>query len=262
MRVILFYIGDFPVRTYGIVVALAILLAMGVAYYLARGTVYQKHLPDIAVYMVVGGIVGARAWEVLFFQFEYYSRNPGEILMIWHGGLSIQGALVGGMVGAILYLKLKRLSFWEFADIAAPAAVLGQAVGRIACFLNGDAFGSPTGAGFGLVYPEGTMAYETYGSQPLWPAEIMEAQWDLIVFAILISMKNKAWPTGTLFLAYNILYAAGRFTLEFLRGDTPRYAWDWTAAQWTGFSVILISIGLAVYLWRFYPKNGRARMMG
>lgn len=253
MRVILFHIGDFPIRSYGVMIAVAILLAMGVAYYLAKGTIYQKHLTDIIFYMIIGGIIGARFWEVFFFEFGYYSKHLIDIFMIWNGGLSIQGSIVGGILGVILYTKHKRISFWEFADILAPALVLGQAIGRIACFLNGDAFGSPTGSNFGLVYPKGTMAYETYGSRPLWPAEVMEAQWDIIVFALLIILKNKRWPTGIIFLAYNIFYAAGRFALEFLRGDTPRYAFGWTAAQWTSFSVILISIALATFFsikWR------------
>jgi len=64
-----------------------------------------------------------------------------------------------------VYTRIQRISFWEFADIAAPAIILGQSVGRIACFLNGDAFGSPTGSNFGIVYPPGTIAYEKYGSQ-------------------------------------------------------------------------------------------------
>ncbi len=109
-------------------------------------------------------------------------------------------------------------------------------------FLNGDAYGSPTGSSFGIVYPEGTMAYAEYGPQPLWPAEIWEGQWDFIVFAILLIMKNKTWPKGFLFLSYNILYAIGRFMLEFLRGDSPRYLFNWTAGQWTSVVVIVISL--------------------
>lgn len=249
MRVILFYIGEYPVRTYGLVVAIAVLLATGVAYFLAKGTVYQKHVPNVIVYVLLGAIVGARFWEVYFFQWDYYAAHLGEIFAIWNGGLSIQGALVGGFIAAAVYTRIHRISFWEFADIAAPAIILGQSVGRIACFLNGDAFGSPTGSNFGIVYPPGTIAYEKYGSQPLWPAEIWEGQWDLIVFAILIALKNKKWPTGFLFLTYNILYALGRFMLEFLRGDTPRYAFHWTAAQWTSFGIILLSAILMVYFY-------------
>jgi phosphatidylglycerol:prolipoprotein diacylglycerol transferase len=256
VRGILFHIGDFPIRSYGVVIALAILLAMGVAYNLAKGTMYQKHLTDIVFYIVIGGIIGARFWEVFFFEFGYYSKHPVEILMIWNGGLSIQGSIIGGILGVILYTRRKKVSFWEFADILAPALVLGQAIGRVACFLNGDAFGSPTGSNFGLIYPKGTIAYETYGNQPLWPAEVMEAQWDLIVFSSLIVLKNKKWSTGIIFLMYNILYSTGRFALEFLRGDTPRYVFNWTAAQLTSVSVTLLSIVLIVY---FVIKKNTSR---
>ncbi len=249
MKVILFTIGDFPVRSYGIVVALAILLSIGIAQYLSRETIYQKHISSFSVIAVFSAIFGARLWEVLFFQWSYYSSHPFEIFAIWNGGLSIQGAIVGGIAAALYYTWRHKLSFWGFADTLAPAVAFGQGIGRIACFLNGDAFGSPTGSQFGIVYPEGTIAFEQYGSQPLWPAEIWEGQWDIIIFGILLALKsNKQLPKGVLFVAFQGLYALGRFILEFLRGDTPRFLFDWTAAQWTSFSVFLIMLAAMIYL--------------
>lgn len=251
MKVVLFTIGDFPVRSYGLVVATAILLAIGVARYLAKGTPYRNHVMEMSIYVILGAILGARLWEVLFFQWGYYSQHPGQILAIWNGGMSIQGGLIGGFLAGALYTRLHRLDFWELADLLAPAIVFGQGVGRVACLLNGDAFGSPTGSDFGLVYPKGTIAYETYGSQPLWPVEVWEGQWDLVLFGLLLILKNRTWPKGFLFLAYNALYSLGRFWLEFLRGDTPRYALGWTAAQWTSMGVLILSLILmAVFHFR------------
>lgn len=250
MRVILFEIGGFPIRSYGLVVALAIILATGMAYYLARGTRYQKHILDLIVYSVLGAIVGARIWHVFFFQWEYYANNLSEIFAIWNGGISIQGALIGGFVTAAIYAWRHKLSFWELADILAPAIILGQGIGRIACFLNGDAFGSPTNSGFGIVYPEGTMAYDRYGAVPLWPAEVWEGQLDIIIFGILMAMKNLKLPVGILFVSYNMMYSVVRFSLEYLRGDSPRYTLDWTAGQWTSITIIMISLVLMVYLFR------------
>lgn len=255
MKVILFTIGDFPVRTYGLVVALAIVLAMGVAGYLSRGTAYRPHIPNLALYAVVGGLLGARLWEVLFFQWDYYSRHLGEVLAIWEGGLSIQGALVGGLVAVLLYARRYKLDFWELGDLVAPALVFGQGIGRVACLLNGDAYGSPTGSSFGLVYPPGTAAYVAYGSQPLWPAEVWEGQWDMIVFGLLLMLKNRAWPKGFIFLVYAILYSVGRFFLEFLRGDSPRYLFDWTAAQWTSAVIILLALVALAVLLRIEQKK-------
>lgn len=247
MRVVLFHIGDFPVRSYGLVVVLAVLLAMGVALFLAKGTQYRDRIPNLMLYVMAGAIVMARVWHVFFFQWGYYSRHWGEILQVWNGGLSIQGALAGGLLAAVLYARRNRLSFLELADLLAPAVILGQGIGRAACFLNGDAFGSPTGTGFGIVYPPGTIAFDTYGAVPLWPAEVWEGQWDIIVFALLIVFKSYKWPKGCLFAAYAILYSAGRFMLEYLRGDSPRYAFGWTAGQWTSAGAAAVGVGFILY---------------
>ncbi|MEK5357961.1 prolipoprotein diacylglyceryl transferase [Paenibacillus sp. FSL L8-0709] len=255
MRVELFEIGGFTLRSYGVIVALAVLAALGVALYLARETSFRKHIPNMILYVLGGALLGARIWHVFFFQWDYYSDHLSDIVAIWKGGISIQGALIGGFITAAVYARVHQISFWELADTLAPAIILGQAIGRIACFLNGDAFGSPTNAGFGIVYPVGTLAYDQYGAVPLWPAEVWEGQWDFMVFAILISMKNRKLPRGILFLSYNVLYAAGRFSLEYLRGDSPRYALNWTAGQWTSVSVISIALVLMVFFIRKHRSD-------
>lgn len=248
---VLFHIGEFSVRTYGLTVLLAIFLGLQTAITLARLTVkqYEAHLVPLAYSVVVGALVGARAWQVFFFEPAYYFAHPLEMVAIWQGGLAIQGGIVGGLVIGIWYCWRHQLPFWQVADLLAPSIILGQAIGRVACLLNGDAFGAPTGQGFGLVYPPGTMAYQSYGNQPLWPAEVWESQADMIIFAVLFAISRKRLPTGVLFLLYNLLYSVARFGLEFLRGDSPRYGLGWTAAQWTSAVVIMISVVLI--FWKF-----------
>ncbi|OME78706.1 prolipoprotein diacylglyceryl transferase [Paenibacillus sp. FSL A5-0031] len=257
MKVILFTIGDFPIRSYGIIVMLAVFLSMGVAHYLTRNTIYQKHIMNMMFFVIIGALIGARIWHVFFFQWGYYSQNISQIFAIWNGGIAIQGALMGGLATVFIYTRVYKISFFEFADYLAPAVIFGQAIGRIACFLNGDAYGSPTNAGFGIVYPPGTMAFDQYGSQPLWPAEIWEGQWDLVVFAILIMIRNKTLPVGYHFVTYSIMYAIGRFFLEFLRGDSPRYSFNWTAGQWTSAFVVLGSAAALLYLFNKARKKGK-----
>ncbi len=249
MSVVLFSIGNFPIYTHGVITALAAALAYGMALFLTAGTPYREHVTNMVTYLAVGAIAGARIWHVFFFQWGYYSKHLGEIVAIWSGGISIQGALIGGFAAMIVYALRHRLSFWEMADYLAPAIVLGQSIGRIGCFMNGDAYGSPTGLGFGMVYREGTYAYDAYGSQPLWPAELFESQWDLIVFVLLLLSKGRLRVKGLLFLAYNVLYSLGRFNLEWLRGDSPEYAFGWTAGQWTSFVVVVLGVGIGIYLY-------------
>jgi len=251
MKQILFSVGSFSLRSYGVTLVLAILLGLGVAYFLASGEdakKYRKHLLDVTVWGIVGGIIGARIWQVLFYEWDYYSQHLAEIIMIWHGGMSILGTLVGAAVAGLLYARKHKVDFWILADIAAPGLIFGQAVGRIACFLNGDAYGTPTKLGFGLVYPPGTPAYDAFGNQPLWPAEIWEGQWDMVVFAlILILSRWKKWPKGILFVTYIVLYSLGRFSLEFLRGDSP-HVLGLTSAQWSNIGMFAVAVTLGIIL--------------
>ena len=251
MHQYLFHIGSFPIRSYSVIFLSAFLLGLGVTITLAQ--LQGKHhlinyLVDAAPYLLIGGVIGARFWQVFFFDWGYYSAHPGEIIAIWHGGLSIQGGIVGALMVGTWYVKKNRLSFWEMADLCAPGLILGQSIGRDANLMNGDAFGDPTGGNFGILYPLGTNARATFGNQPLWPAEVWEGQLDVIIFALLLILMQKRPERGRLFLIYVILYNASRFFLEMLRGDSPRFLFNLTAAQWTAVVVIIICILTGIYL--------------
>jgi phosphatidylglycerol:prolipoprotein diacylglycerol transferase len=252
----LFTIFGYTVQTHGVVSVIAIILAYGVAKVMVKGTVYEKHMPNFTFYALIGAIIGARFWHVFIFQWPYYSQNPEQILMFWHGGVSILGGIVGGAIVMIFYTYKHKLSFFELADYLAPALILGQGIGRIACLLAGDVFGSPTGGNFGIIFPEGTNAYSYYGSQPLWPAVVWESQGDFVIFAILFILSGRKLPKGWLFLAYVVMYFMQRFMLEFLRGDSPDYLFNLTAGQWTSFWVIIAAIILGIILLIRQNKQG------
>ncbi|MDA8336484.1 MAG: prolipoprotein diacylglyceryl transferase [Peptococcaceae bacterium] len=256
-----FYIGSFPVRAYGTIFILAFICGILVSLYIfkAEGKAqYSEHLINMSVWLLLAGIVGARFWQVFFFDWPFYSRHLGQIVAIWHGGLSIQGGVVGALIAGWLYMRKHHLPFWEIADLLAPGLILAQSVGRDANFMNGDAFGLPTHAKFGLLYPPGTLAFATFGHQPLWPAEVWEGQADLILFVLLVVLLRwRKLPDGYIFLAYVILYNIERFFLEMLRGDSPRFLFGWTAAQWTALPAILLSLAVAVGL-AYYRRTEKA----
>ena len=250
MHQYLFYIGDFPIRSYGIVISLSILLATGVGYFLAKadGRGYEKHVPDLGIYCGIAGLLGARLWDVFFFDWDYYQHHLTEILNVWQGGMAIQGGVFLGVLVGILYSRKHKLDTVHFLDIAAPAIVLGQALGRCANLLNGDAFGAPTGSSFGILYPESTLAHHTYGAQPLWPAEVWEGQLDIVIFALLLIFRARGHARGQCFALYVMLYSLVRFALEYLRGDyTEKYLGLFTSAQMTSLGFGLAA--LAVFLW-------------
>ncbi|HET7629608.1 MAG TPA: prolipoprotein diacylglyceryl transferase [Bacillales bacterium] len=248
MYPVLFEVGGFPIRTFGLMVALAIVLAAGIGYYMARGTKYQKHVIDMLFLAIVCALVGARVWHVFFFQWDYYQHHLGEIIAIWNGGIAIQGGLVGGFFGAGIYCWRHKLNFWDFADLMAPAIIFGMGIGRIGCFLTAGDFGKPTGEEFGIIYPQGTVAYETYGDQPLWPARLWEGQMDFIIFGILMMMANRRWPRGFMFLSYNVMYSVGRFFLAYLRGDSSPVLFGLKASQLTSIAVVIASIVVFLFL--------------
>lgn len=254
MHQYLFYIGDFPIRAYGLVLSLSIILATGVAYFFAKQDGrWHTHIVDMGIYCGLGGILGARLWDVFFFDWSYYQHHLNEIFYVWQGGMAIQGGVVLGAIVGIFYTKYHKIDTWALADLVAPAIILGQALGRIANLLNGDAFGHPTGGNFGILYPSTTLAYQTYGNQPLWPAEIWEGQIDIIIFALLLIFRTTNHAKGQVFILYTMLYSIARFLLEYLRGDYVNLAFGLKSAQWT--SLIVFCIGTIVFFWCKYREK-------
>lgn len=250
MHQYLFYIGDFPIRAYGLLLSLGIISAAMVAYFLFKrdGRGWHVHVVDLSILVGIAGIIGARLWDVFFFDWAYYHNHLLEIPFVWQGGMAIQGGVVLGTIAGFWYTKKHGIDSWAFADIFAPALILGQSVGRMANLMNGDAFGHPTGGNFGIIYPETTLAYKTYGAQPLWPAEVWEGQIDILIFVILLLFSCKRHKKGQVFVLYAILYSAARFGLEFLRGDYVNLTLGLKSAQMTSLAVIIIGIIIFIYL--------------
>ena len=249
MHQYLFFVGDFPIRAYGLILSLSIILATGVAYFLAKQDGrWHNHIVDIGIYSGIAGIVGARLWDVFFFDWAYYSHHLSEIFYVWQGGMAIQGGIVLGVGAGIIYARRHKIDILALADIVAPAIILGQAIGRCANLLNGDAFGAPTGGNFGIIYPETTLAYHTYGAQPLWPAEVWEGQIDFVIFALLLIFRAFPHAKGQAFSLYIMLYSLARFGLEFLRGDYANPVFlSFTSAQTTSLVAFILALIFFIY---------------
>lgn len=250
MHQYLFFIGDFPIRAYGLILALAITCGGLVAYYLMKkdGRGWHVHMPDFMITIGVAGLIGARLWDVFFFDWAYYHNHLLEIPFVWQGGMAIQGGVVFGTLAGFIYCKKHAIDFLAFADLMAPAAILGQSIGRMANLMNGDAFGHPTGGDFGILYPTTTLAYKTYGAQPLWPAEIWEGQIDVLIFVFLLFFSSFRHKKGQIFCLYVALYSLSRFFLEFLRGDYVTPTLGLHSAQVTSLIVIVAATIAWIYL--------------
>lgn len=255
MHQYLFFIGDFPIRAYGIFLSLGILCAALTAYYIMKkdGRGWHEHILDFTIYVAIAGIVGARLWDVFFFDWDYYHNHLLEIPFVWQGGMAIQGGVILGTIVGIWYTKKHGIDSWAFADLFAPALILGQSVGRMANLMNGDAFGHPTGGNFGILYPTTTLAYKTYGAQPLWPAEIWEGQIDILIFVVLLVFTLIRHKKGQVFCLYAFLYSFARFGLEFLRGDYVNLTVGFKSAQVT--SLIVMGIAFVIFMYLQYKGS-------
>lgn len=249
MHQYLFYIGDFPIRMYGLTLCTAIFLAIGTAYFLAKQDGrWHEHVLDIGIYGGFAGLIGGRLWDVFFFDWGYYQDHLLEIPYVWQGGMAVQGGMLAGILTGAVYCKMHKIDILSFADITCPSYIMGQAIGRIANLLNGDAFGAPTGRNFGILYPEGTLAYKTYGTQPLWPAEVWECQGDIIIFVLLLLLRTTDHKKGQVLFVYPMLYSILRFFLEMLRGDYAEpWAFGLTSGQATSVAFFLVGLAGFVY---------------
>ena len=110
MHQYLFFIGDFPIRAYGLVLSFSIILATGVAYFFAKQDGrWSDHIVDIGIIGGFSGIIGARLWDVFFFDWSYYHNHLLEIPFVWQGGMAIQGGIVGGLLAGYIYTKIHKI---------------------------------------------------------------------------------------------------------------------------------------------------------
>ena len=212
-------LGSFSLRWYGLILAGAILAA----YFFARKNAWKfgisaNDVDDYSFWVAIVGFMGARIYYVLF-NYSYFSQYLSEIYRVWHGGLSIYGAVLSGLAFSYFYSKKKAYTFWQLFDLIGLSLPLGQAIGRLGNFVNQEAFGVPTQLPWKMYvapqYRPSQFASESF----FHPAFLYEALFDLLVFFILYKLLGKV-KTGNLGLIYLVLYSLGRFFIEAIRLDS------------------------------------------
>jgi phosphatidylglycerol:prolipoprotein diacylglycerol transferase len=209
-----FSIGGTDVRWYGIMVALAVLTVVVWALLAVRkdSRLSYNLILNAALVGIPSGYIFSRLLHV-FEHWDYFMRNPGQI--IGGEGLTIYGAVLGAALGIWIYSRIRKISFGYLADVIAPAIILAQAIGRVGCTINGCCYGVPTDLPWAFVY----MHPLTYGpiGVPVHPTQVYEIIYNLMVFGVLMMLKNRFCPDGSLFLIYLVFYAAWRLGIDFIR---------------------------------------------
>jgi phosphatidylglycerol:prolipoprotein diacylglycerol transferase len=238
-------IGPFTIHTYGFFVALGFALGIWTAVKVGKAQgVPSPQVMDMAFVMIVCAIIGSRLFYVLI-NFSYYKAHPLDILKLWQGGLVFSGGLVATTAAMLWYLRRHQLSFWSTGDLWAPSLALGQAIGRIGCFMAGCCYGRPTGSswGVGFTHPKALAPLNI----PLYPTQAFEAFSGFVIFLILLFLHGKRKFEGQVFLWYLILHSTARLFVERFRGD-ERGLIPGTEMTSTQLVAILILLGSVVML--------------
>lgn len=233
-----FSIFGLEIRWYGLLIASAVLIGTVLALKEAkRKGVKEETLIDMLLFAVPAAIIGARAYYVIF-MWDYYSKNPSQILNIRGGGLAIHGVIIAGALVAIIFAKVRKENFWTLADIVAPSLILGQAIGRWGNFANQEAHGGPTDLPWGIMI-DGVKVHPTF---------LYESIWNLLVFGFLLwYRRKKATVEGEIFVLYLMLYSVGRFFIEGLRTDSLMLG-PFRVAQLISLAIIIS--GGAYLIWK------------
>lgn len=251
---ILLDLGIIQIRWYGLLIAIAVLIGVTLSQYLASKQGIEPDLiGDLVIWLVIGAIPCARLYYVIF-EWQSYSQHPEDIIAIWKGGIAIHGAIIGGTIATLIFAKLKKISFWQLADLVAPSLILGQAIGRWGNFFNSEAFGKPTNLPWKLWIPVSHRPLDYLQYDYFHPTFLYESLCNLMVFGLLMALfvwglrHRESFKTGTIFLVYLIAYSSGRFWIEALRTDSLMFGWL-KMAQMVSLSAIALGIFGLIWLY-------------
>lgn len=242
-------LGPIQVHWYGLIIGFGVLLGLIIALRESERRGLDKEIfTDLILFAVPIAIISARIYYVIF-QWEYYSQNPGDIIKIWNGGIAIHGALIGSVLTAIVFAKVKKVSFWKLVDIAAPSLLLGQAIGRWGNFMNQEAHGGEVTRSFleNMHLPEFIINQMYINGTYYHPTFLYESIWNILGVIILLSLRKVNLRRGELFLTYVIWYSIGRYFIEGLRTDSLMLTESLRIAQVISIVLIVVAIALVVY---------------
>ena len=236
-------------RWYSLIVTFAIIVGVWITWREAkRKGLAEKYVGDAVLWVIIGGLIGARLFHVIDHWPDEFASNPVRVLYIWEGGLAIWGAVIGGGIALALFAWRRGLHFGQLVDTATPGLVLGQALGRFACIITGDAMGKATTGPFGFAYTSPNAMVPQLGVY-YTPTPVYEIIMNFIIFGIVWRLRKKNLPDGALFLIYLTLYSAGRFFITFW-SSYQIVAFGLNQAQLISLISLIVGVPLLVRLLR------------
>lgn len=246
---VLFRIGPFEVRYYGLIYLIGFIVAFFIINHLAKRKelkLSKDDVWDLIFYIVVGAVIGARAFEVLIYNLSFYLSHPFEIIAVWHGGLSFHGGLIGALISGWLFCRKKKMDFYTLADISVMPLAFGLFLGRIGNFLNGELVGRITDVPWCVKFRDYAGCRH--------PSQLYESAKNLLIFFVLWSIKDKKLKKGTMFWGFILMYSFLRFFIEFFREPDLQLGFilGLTMGQWLNIAMFIVG---AVFMWKVNRSN-------
>lgn len=260
---IIFRIGNFTLRSYGLFVAIAVIFGVLFAmdYAIKKKQIDEDTFLNIAIWTIIGGIIGARIFWVLTSPWlSEYLRNPLSIIAIWQGGLSFLGMVFGGMIALLISVKHYKISFVKFLDIGSLGVSIGYAIGKIGCFLNGCCHGIQVPSWWPQKFPFSLIFNNPQSEcdlllKPLYPTQLLNSLSGFITFGLLLWLikRDKVNYDGKLFLYFALIFSPMEFLIDYIR-YIPTSFLGITPNQWG--SIILLIVAVAFNYRNFkFPKK-------
>ncbi len=243
---ILFQFGSLTVYSYGFMLALAILAGtLWLMRKVERKEVSGQFVIDFVLLGTVAGVIGSRLVYILLYDPGYYLSHPLQIFMLQQGGLAFYGAVLFSLIAAIIYLRWTKIPVLAFLDLAAPSLMLGYAIARIGCFLNGCCYGLPTSLPIGMVFP-------VVDDLPRYPTQLFSLAAGLLIFLILEWVSPRIRFRGQVVALLFILYGVTRSVIELFRENST---------FWGGYHASLAALGVALAggIWYYYLARQQHR---
>lgn len=249
---ILLELGQFQIRYYGLMYVLGLVLTYFFINYLVKQRKIKLNKQEIADFLffgMIGVIIGARIFYILFYNLPYYIENPLKVFVLWEGGLSFHGGLAGMIVSTLIFCRIKKVSFWEMADITVIPISVCLMFGRIGNFLNDELYGRLTNVPWAVKF----QAAEGFRH----PSQLYESFKNLVIFSILWNLKDRKLKRGIMFSLFLMLFSLFRFFIEFFRQPDEQVGFIFkyfSMGQILNIPVFVCGVGLFVYFQYFHKS--------
>lgn len=246
-----FVIGNFSVKWYGIIMAVAIILAVSMAIVEGRKRqIESEDFLDLLLWVVPLGYVGARIYYVIF-EWSYYSKHPDQIIAIWNGGIAIYGGLIAGLIVLLIFSYRRMLPPFLMLDVITPGVMAAQILGRWGNFFNQEAHGGPTTLNFlqSLHLPDFIINQMKIGGTYYQPTFLYESFFNLIGLILILLLRHRKYlfKQGEVFMLYLGWYSVVRFFVEGLRTDSLYLTSGIRVSQLLSLILFIAVIALFIY---------------